>query len=93
VTSGTLVAERVSAQAGSGGGGRGAPGEHVAVQGITRSLHGSMIEAAARKGRNALAGISSPARSYADDHPLVFALTLVGAALSALLLVRERRGT
>ena len=41
----------------------------------------------------AAAALTEPARSYADDHPLLFALAVLATALCAVLLVRElRRG-
>ena len=87
--SGTLVAERVAAPVQNGSGGTAS--ERVAVKGINESKSGSVVETVAGAGRDALATISEPARSFADEHPLTFALAVMLTALFGVLLVRELR--
>jgi len=86
---GTLVAERVAAPAQTGGGE--SASERTAVKGVAESQSDSMIESVASTGRDALAAISEPARSFADDHPLTFTLVVLATLLCGVLFVRELR--
>ena len=68
------------------------------VKGVTASKHASMFGKAATTSREAAAAIpkaaaalTQPARSYADEHPLLFALAVLVTGLCAVLLVRELR--
>ena len=72
--------------------------DRQAVKGVTASKPDSVVPRVATVGREAAAAIpkaavalTEPARSYADDHPLLFALAVLATALCAVLLVRELR--
>jgi len=87
---GLLVADRVAAPAQSGGGG--SASDRVAVKGVAESKSSdSMVDSIANAGRGALATISEPARSFADDHPLAFTLVVLATLLCGALFVRETR--
>ena len=72
------------------GGGESAS-ERGAVKGISESQSDSVVESVASTGRDALAAISEPARSFAEDHPLAFALVVLATMLCGVLFVRELR--
>ena len=87
------VAATVSApvsQAGSG-----PPPDRQAVKGVTKSRSRSVVERFADAGRDAVvdapAAVTEPLRSFADDHPVTFALAMLLTMLCAALLVRELR--
>ena len=77
-TSGSaLVAEQIAAPAETAGG---SASERGAVKGISESRSDSVVDSVASTGRDALAAISEPARSFARDHPLTFAITVLDHA-------------
>ena len=68
------------------------------VKGVTASKSHSVaprVATAARQAGAAIpkaaAALTEPARSYADDHPILFALAVLVTAFCAVLLVRELR--
>ena len=88
-TSGSaLVAEQIAAPAETAGG---SASERGAVKGISESRSDSVVDSVASTGRDALATISEPARSFARDHPLTFAITVLITLLCGVLFVREVR--
>jgi hypothetical protein len=91
--SGALTAAGGSGSAGSASssGDDASSGDRVAVKRISESKPDSMIEGVTDAGRDALAAITQPARSLAEEQPLAFTLALLITALCGVLLVRELR--
>ena len=85
---GTLVAEQTAAPADTAGG---SASERGAVKGVSESESDSVVDSMASTGRDALATISQPARSFLEDHPLMFAIAVLLTLLCGGLFMREVR--